>query len=90
MPVQKKPATKPDPFPAALAELQSSVAAADLLPALRSAIRAVLPGRQQKRNLEPQMQLAAAAFARTIRRRARAKAKRSAAPRTQYDGEDGA
>ena len=39
--------------------------------ALRSAVRAVLPGRQQKRNLDPEMEVARTAFLRTLRRRSR-------------------
>lgn len=39
--------------------------------ALRSAVRAALPGRQQKRNLEAPLALAQAAFVRTLKRRAK-------------------
>ena len=39
--------------------------------ALRSAVRAVTPGRQQKKNLAPLMDAARAAFVRTLRRRAK-------------------
>lgn len=38
--------------------------------ALRSAIRAVIPGRQQKTNLTPAVETARKAFVRTLRRRA--------------------
>ena len=40
--------------------------------ALRSAVRAVIPGRQKGKNLAPLMREARKAFARTLRRRARA------------------
>jgi hypothetical protein len=43
----------------------------DIDAALRSAVRAVTPGRQQKKNLEPLMDAARAAFIRTLRRRAK-------------------
>lgn len=39
--------------------------------ALRSAVRAVTPGRQQKKNLAPLMDAARKAFLRALRRRAR-------------------
>jgi hypothetical protein len=39
--------------------------------AIRSAVRATIPGRQQKKNLEPLLKTARAAFVRTLRRRAR-------------------
>jgi hypothetical protein len=38
--------------------------------ALRSALKAALPGRQQKKNLEALMDIARKAFVRTLRRRA--------------------
>lgn len=41
--------------------------------AIRSAVRAVLPGRQQKKNLDPLMAAAVKAAARTLRRRARSR-----------------
>ena len=43
----------------------------DIDAALRSAVRAVTPGRQQKKNLTPLMDAARAAFIRTLRRRAK-------------------
>jgi hypothetical protein len=43
----------------------------DIDAALRSAVRAVTPGRQQRKNLAPLMELARAAFIRTLRRRAK-------------------
>jgi hypothetical protein len=43
----------------------------DIDAALRSAVRAVLPGRQQKGNLTPVMDAARKAFIRTLRRRAK-------------------
>lgn len=39
--------------------------------AIRSAVRAVLPGRQQQKNLRPLQDAARKAFVRTLRRRAR-------------------
>lgn len=45
--------------------------AKDLDAALKSAVRAVLPGRQQKSNLKPYLDEARRAFARTLRRKAR-------------------
>lgn len=42
----------------------------DIHAALKSAVRAVTPGRQQKTNLEPLMHEAQKAFIRTLRRRA--------------------
>lgn len=55
--------------------LRAAMALADFLApdydaALKSAVRAVLPGRQQKKNLAPALQSARRAFARTLRRRA--------------------
>lgn len=49
---------------------RQSFSADDLEAALRSAIRAVLPGRQQKGNLAAPMDTARRAFVRTLRRRA--------------------
>jgi hypothetical protein len=51
--------------------LTSFSLADELDAALRSAIRATIPGRQQKKNLEPLLKTARAAFVRTLRRRAR-------------------
>lgn len=79
-PKKAKQAKKPDPFVAAVAELETSIAAVDLLPALRSALVAVIPGRQSAKNTVEIMHAGEKAFVRALRRRARAKArKRSAA-----------
>jgi hypothetical protein len=51
--------------------LTSFSLADELDAALRSAVRATIPGRQQKKNLEPLVKTARAAFVRTLRRRAR-------------------
>lgn len=61
--------------------------AIDLHAALRSAVRAVLPGRQQKKNLEPSMNLARRAFIRTLKRRSnRATVRREKVPSAGYLG----
>jgi hypothetical protein len=52
-----------------LAQKPLTAAALDVDAAIRSAVRAVLPGRQQQRNLEPLVDQARRAFTRTIRRR---------------------
>lgn len=70
--------TKPNPdhFTTALAELEVSIGAADLLPALRSAVVAILPGRQTRKNTADMMHVATVAFVRALRRRARARVRR--------------
>jgi hypothetical protein len=73
-------ATRTDPLQAFTAAVQAVIDARmnegeyptrDIDAALRSAVRAVTPGRQQKKNLSPLMDVARAAFIRTLRRRAK-------------------
>jgi hypothetical protein len=71
----KKTLTNADPLKAALFRhgfSQFTDFTPHLDAALRSAVRATIPGRQQKRNLEPLLKQARAAFVRTLRRRAHA------------------
>ena len=65
----KKPGAA-DTIDAIISLRPNAVNGADLDAALRSAVRAVLPGRQQRGNLAPHMDAARRAFVRTLRRRA--------------------
>jgi hypothetical protein len=69
-------ATRTDPLEAAVTELLdvhgTTLLSSDLDAALRSAVKAVLPGRQQKKNVDALVDTARKAFVRTLRRRASA------------------